>query len=94
MHGVWVVWASGGSTRGREYPRNISAQENRRSTIDGRGCMVEFGVQDFFDGSRPDGLMRGIARLLPIGGALLILGIQRPVDHQLCEDIRNVIVQF
>jgi len=33
---------------------------------------VELGAQDFFYDSRPDGLMRGIARLLPIGGALLI----------------------
>ena len=72
MHGVWIVWASGGSTRGREYPRNIAAQENRRSTIDGCGRMMELGTQDFFYESQPDGLMRGIARLLPVGGALLI----------------------
>lgn len=72
MHGVWIVWASGGSTRGREYPSNIAAQEGRRSTIDGCGHIVELGAQDFFYDSRPDGLMRGIARLLPIGGALLI----------------------
>ena len=52
------------------------------------------GAQDFFYESQPDGLMRGAARLLPIGSALLILGIQHPVDHQLCGDIRNVIVQF
>jgi hypothetical protein len=36
-------------------------------------CMVELGAQDFFYDSRLDGLMRGIARLLLIGGALLIL---------------------
>ena len=72
MHGVWIVWASGESTRGREYPRNIAAQEDRRSTIDGCGRMVELGTQDFLYDSRLDSLMCGIARLLPISSALLI----------------------
>ena len=54
MHGVWIVWASGGSTRGREYPRNIAAQENRRSTIDSCGRMVELDAQDFFYDTRPN----------------------------------------
>lgn len=95
MHGVWVVWASGGSTRGREYPRSITAQENRRSTIDSCGRMVELGAQDFFYDTRPDGLMRGI-RKASTGRqrSANFLGIQRPVDHQLCGDIKNVIVQF
>jgi len=47
-------------------------KDDRRSTIDGCGYTVELGAQDFLYDSRPDGLMRGIARLLPIGGALLI----------------------
>lgn len=71
MHGVWIVWASGESTQAREYPKTIAAQEDRRSTIDGCSRMVELGAQDFLYNSRLDGLMRGIARLLPIGGALL-----------------------
>lgn len=57
--------------------------------------MVELGAQDFFYDARPDGLMRGIRKAsADRRRSANFLGIQRPVDHQLCGDIKNVIVQF